>query len=263
MKLSISNIAWEEAKNEEMYQYISKMNYNAIEIAPTKLVGENPYQNLEKAKYIANKLYKEYNLNISSMQSIWYGVKECIFTDKKSREKLIEYTKKSIDFAKIIDCKNLVFGCPKNRVIRNIKTDYSIAIEFFRDIGKYAKSNEVYFSIEANPIIYNTNFIVETKEAIQIVKDINEPYIKVNLDIGTIIQNNEDINILKDNINLINHVHISEPNLEIISKREIHKELAKVLKQEKYKNYVSIEMKQVEDIQKIKDVMEYIKGVFE
>jgi sugar phosphate isomerase/epimerase len=57
----------------------------------------------------------------------------------------------------------------------------------------------------------------------------------------------------------ISHVHISEPYLEIIKKRDIHKELLKILKENNYDKYVSIEMKTVENIEDIFNVILYLK----
>ena len=159
-----------------------------------------------------------------------------------------------------MDCKNLVFGCPKNRVIKDIQKDYRIAIDFFNRIGDYASEKGVFFSIEPNPAIYNTNFITNTLEAIEIVKKLNNPGIKINLDIGTMIQNNESVSILEDNINLINHVHISEPNLEYIVPRQLHKDLIKLLKKYKYNGYISIEIKNQNNIEKVKEIIDYVSN---
>ncbi len=258
MKLSISNIAWSKKDDEEMYSYISKIGFDAIEIAPTRIIEENPYEHIDTAIDFAKKLEKQYNLKISSMQSIWYGRNEKIFETNEEREALLNYTKKAIDFAKAINCKNLVFGCPKNRVISDINKDYHTAIDFFTKIGDYAYKNDTFFAIEPNPTIYNTNFITKTEEAINLVKQINNLGIKVNLDLGTIIQNNESLDILEDNVKYINHVHISEPNLELIKKRELHKDLINLLNANNYNGYVSIEMKKQDNIEEIKNVISYI-----
>ncbi len=263
MKLSISNIAWKKENDNEIYSYLLSSKFDAIEIAPTRIFEENPYNHVDEAKEFAEKLYKTYNLKISSMQSIWYNKKERIFGSVDERESLIKYTKKAIDFAKAIHCNNLVFGSPKNRSINNVQREYAIAINFFNEIGDYASENGVCFSIEPNPVIYNTNFIVTTVEAINLVKDINNLGIKINLDLGTIIQNNENINIIKDNVNLINHVHISEPNLKAIKKRQIHTELIKILEDNNYQGYVSIEMEKQEDTQEIKRVIDYVGSLLQ
>ena len=49
MKLSISNIAWEKELDQEMYEYLSQICYDAIEIAPTRIFEETPYDKLKEA----------------------------------------------------------------------------------------------------------------------------------------------------------------------------------------------------------------------
>lgn len=258
MKISISNIAWEKEYDKEMYEYISKAGFDAIEIAPTRIIEEKPYDHINQAIIITKEIEETYGLKISSMQSIWYGRNEKIFESLEERKELLNYTKNAIDFAEAINCKNLVFGCPKNRIINDIKKDYQIALDFFNTIGNYANEKSVCFSIEPNPTIYNTNFITKTMEAIELVKQIDNPGIKVNLDLGTIIQNNEDISILNGNVKYINHVHISEPNLECIRERNLHKDLINLLKVNNYNGYISIEMKNQNNIQNVKNAIDYV-----
>ena len=116
--------------------------------------------------------------------------------------------------------------------------------------------------MEANPTIYDTNYINDTKSALKLIKKINSKGFLLNLDLGTVIENNENINELIGNVRYINHVHISEPYLRIIEKREIHKKLKQILLDEKYNNFISIEMVKVENIEKIEEVMKYVSEVF-
>lgn len=263
MKLSISNIAWEKEYDEEMYSYLNINKIDGIEIAPTRIFEVDPYIELKGAKEYANYIKDKYSLEISSMQSIWFGKTENIFNSEDERKDLIKYTKKAIDFASEINCKNLVFGCPKNRNINNKECDnINIAVEFFRVLGDYALKKNTILAIEPNPSIYGTNFINTTKEAFDIVKLINNDGIKVNVDLGTIINNEEDLSILDENINLINHIHISEPYLEKIQIREIYKELSTILKCNNYNKYVSIEMKNLNNLDSIKDIISYIMKIF-
>lgn len=260
MKLSISNIAWDKSNDQKMYFYLNKLGFDAIEIAPTRIFPDKPYDNLNGAYNFSNLLYRKYNLRISSMQSIWYGHNELLFGSESDRKILIDYTKKAIDFAKYLNCKNLVFGSPKNR-IRNNK-DINIAIKFLEEIGDYAEKSHVVFAIEANPVIYNTDFINTTKEALDLVKVVNSKGIKVNLDIGTMIYNKENLKVLIKDIYLINHVHISEPYLEVIKKRNMHYILKKILKREGYDKYISLEVKKVKDIRILFEKLEYMAEVF-
>ena len=199
MKLSISNIAWSKDNDEEIYSFISQQNYTAIEIAPTRIIQENPYENISSGKIFSQNLKQKYNLDTCSMQSILFGKTECLFGINEERKELLNYIKKAIDFASNINCKNLVFGSPKNRIIANEK-QYPIAVNFFNELGNYAAQNNTALSIEANPNIYGTNFINTTKQAFQLVQDVKSKGFMVNVDLGTIIQNNENIDQIIDNI---------------------------------------------------------------
>ena len=257
INLAISNIAWNKEDNKKVYEFLKKNNINYLEIAPTKIVEDKPYDNLEVAKNEIKKLKNEYGIDICSMQSIWFGRVENIFESKENFNSLIDYTKKAIDFAHTINCNNLVFGCPKNRNITNYEKDYPKALKFFKSVGEYALEKGVVIAIEPNPTIYNTNFLNYTKDAIEFVKEINLESIKVNYDFGTVIENDESLDILKDNLRYINHIHISEPNLLVIKKRAIHKKLINILKAANYKKVVSIEMKQT-DIDNVFKTLNYI-----
>ena len=81
------------------------------------------------------------------------------------------------------------------------------------------------------------------------------------LDVGTMIYNNENPAILENNVKLINHIHMSEPNLVPIEKRDLHKELISLLKKENYEKYISIEMKQQDDTDKTEEILKYVKGL--
>lgn len=261
MKISISNIAWDKEKDEEMYEYLSENGLQAIEIAPTRIIEENPYDAIGKAIEFQTRMKKQFGLEISSMQSIWYGKQGNIF-EKEEANQLLNYTKKAIDFAKTIHCNNLVFGCPKNRNRPEGKKEEEV-IYFFKELGDYAARKGTILAIEPNPTIYGTNFINTTNQAFDFVKKVQSDGLKVNVDFGTILQNQEELNIIFDNMNLVNHIHISEPNLVKIEKREEHKRLAEYLKSIDYQRYVSIEMKKTEEIEEIKKVIEYVVGIFE
>ena len=161
----------------------------------------------------------------------------------------------------MIECKNLVFGSPKNRNLEENENPGK-AKEFFKSIGEYAFKNNTVIGMEANPTIYNTNYINDTKSALELIKTVDSRGFLLNLDIGTVISNNENIEEILGNVEYINHVHISEPWLKIIEKREIHKKLKSILKNENYKGFISIEMAKVEKIEEIEKVMEYIREVF-
>lgn len=261
MKVSASNIGWEKNEHIRMYQLMKKYGFSGLEIAPTKLFLKDPYEKVKEAILWSDDLKESYGLVVSSIQSIWYGRQENLFCSMAERNSLIEYTKMAISFAEAIKCENIVFGCPRNRNCPD-NVDSEIAIPFFKDIGEYAAAHHVVVALEANPSIYDTNYINKTKEAFEMVKKVDSKGFLVNLDVGAMLYNKESIEVLEGNVNLIHHVHISEPNLQPIEKRKIHLELAERLKKEKYNGFVSIEMGRLEDDFKMEAIFQYIKEVF-
>ena len=261
MKLAVSNIGWNSEKNDEIFLFMKENGYCGLEIAPTIIIQENPYDHIDDIKLFSKSIKEKYNLDIISMQSIWYGHSGNIF-NLDDQKNLLDYTKKAIIFAESINCKNLVFGCPKNRIISD-KANINDVIPFFKELGDYALEHHTVLSLEANPKIYNTNFLNETMDAIDFVKKVNSKGFMVNLDFGTIIENKENLYEIIKNIKYINHIHISEPYLVKILNRKEHKELAKAILKNGYNNYVSIEMKNTGNIDDIKDSIRYVKEIFE
>jgi sugar phosphate isomerase/epimerase len=261
MNLSISNIAWAVEKDSAVYQIMHDFCFTGLEIAPTRIFTERPYEKLDDARGWAEELKKENGFAVSSMQSIWYGRQEKIFGSAEERQALLDYTKKAIDFAETIGCKNLVFGCPRNRNLPE-GADPAVAVSFFKEIGNYAFQHHTTIGMEANPPIYNTNFVNTTEQAISLIREVGSAGFKLNLDLGTMIYNNEDVSILKGSVELINHVHISEPGLKLIEKRPIHLDLATFLKAAGYQGFVSIEMGRQDELQVIESACSYVKEIF-
>lgn len=259
MKLAISNIAWDTQNNEQIYTWMKQYGYSGLEIAPTKIFPQMPYEHLSEARQWSKKLYEDYGFSIPSMQSIWFGRQEKLFGTKEEYSILLEYTKKAILFAEAIGCGNLVFGCPKNRQ-KPAEVGEEVALEFFYTLGEYAKEHGTTIGMEANPPMYQTNYINDTASALELVHKVNSKGFLLNLDIGTMIANEETVDLLKGQVSYINHVHISEPGLKPIRERELHQKLIECLKQEHYPGFVSIEMGKAEEISCISKSLKYLAG---
>ena len=261
LKISISNIAWTEEYDKAVYDLMKQYGYTGLEIAPTRIFPENPYDRCGEAEEWAENLKSDFGFSVPSMQSIWYGRNEKLFGSDEDRRTLVDYTKKAIDFAEIIGCKNLVFGCPRNRNLSD-GADKSIAIGFFKEIGDYASVHNTVIGMEANPPIYNTNYINDTKSALELIKEVQSEGLKLNLDVGTMIENGEAVDILRGNEHLINHVHISEPGLKPVETRELHTDLSELLKDSDYSNFVSIEVGRQDDINQLESMLKYVRETF-
>lgn len=261
MNLAISNIAWEENQDKNVYRIMKEYGFSGVEIAPTRVFSEAPYDRVDEAAEWSQKLKEEYNFVVPSMQSIWFGRQENLFDSGEERRTLMEYTRKAIDFAAAIGCKNLVFGCPRNRNCPE-GAEPDTAIPFFKELGDYAVSRGTVIGMEANPPIYNTNYINGTISALELIRQVKSEGFRLNLDVGTMIQNQEKVSELAERVQYISHVHISEPGLRVIEERNIHRELKELLLAEHYTGYISVEMGKTDTLSELDEVLRYVKEVF-
>lgn len=255
MKLSISNIGWESVWDEQVYEEMQRLGYEGLEIAPTRIFGDKPYEDLNRVASWYESINKRFV--ISSMQSILYGVSDSIFQGEEQRNNLTAYIYKAIDFARTLSCGNLVFGCPRNR--NGSSGGREIAISFFRDIGEYALSQGTVIALEPVPVCYNTDFLNTTKDTVDFIRDVRSDGLKLNFDIGALITSNEDLSVISDNTDIINHVHISEPGLKKIENRSLHTEIRDLLLGSGYNGFLSIEMGKQESVESVIDTLRYVK----
>jgi sugar phosphate isomerase/epimerase len=261
----MSNIAWNAENDSRMYAFLQERGFTGLEAAPTRLFSPAPYGRLREAAEFAKNLRTTYGLAVSSLQSLWFGRNENIFGTAAERGFLIGYTKQAVRFAEALRCPNLVFGCPRNRNIPEgvPRADaFRRAEEFFTEIAAFAFEHGTTIALEPNPAVYNTNFINTTAEALRFCGKVNHDGLKVNVDLGAMLYNNETLDEFEGAIRLVNHIHLSEPMLVPLKKRAIHRELPALLQRTGYGGYVSIEMKDPGDMGTVQGAAQYIREVF-
>lgn len=257
MRLSCSNIAWPQDQDETVYALMKELGYTGLEIAPTRFFSERPYDCKALMYEKSAVLREQFGLRVVSMQSILYGRGECLFEPDQA-ELLLDYLDQAFSFGESVGGCNFVFGCPRNRIMPDGRTEKD-AFPFFERAVESAGKHGCVLSLEANPPMYGTNFINTTREAFSFARKV--PGLKVNLDFGTIINQCESLKAVASNSNLIGHVHISEPGLVPVIRRQEHSELADMLREQDYDGYVSVEMKQT-DTETIRSVLSYVSEVF-
>ena len=244
MNLSISNIAWNKEENDKALELLKKNNIHSIDIAPTLLFDSIS----EVTKEEINKKHQEYEtkgITIVAMQSLLYGIPPySIFGGETEQRYIFQHLGKIFFIAKELKIKNLVFGSPQNRKIKNNNQDnIKIAIKYFRKLCNLATNFKLNICLEANPKEYNCNFITNTFEAVDFIKKVNKKNFLLNLDTSTIILNKNNFKkAFTYSQEYIGHIHISSPNLKNIKKIN-HKEISKLLKDYNYQGYISLEMR--------------------
>ena len=151
-QLAISNIAWQKDDDETVYAAMQQAGFTGLELAPTRIFSEAPYENLTSALLFGGYLKNRWGFSVPSLQSIWYGQKGNIF-DPADTEHLLDYTAQAFQFAHSLNCPSLVFGCPKNRM-RPLGANDAAAEAFFMQAGNLAARYGVHLALEANPPMY-------------------------------------------------------------------------------------------------------------
>lgn len=268
MKISISNIAWDKKSDEEVYEILEKEGVYGLDIAPGRIFDNPEKITQEQGKEFIHRL-KRNNLIPVGMQSLLFGTNGLNLFEECSGEQTVVHLKKMMDYASKIGITRLVFGSPKNRLVKDKSKEVieQLCSEVFNELGDYAIERNMYFCIEPNPVVYGADFVTNTIQGIELVKKINNPGFRLHMDLGTMIMNAEEIErIVELGLEVTEHIHLSHPNLEqVIGCEEIHKRFARALTQNRYKGVVAIEMKnsmQENNIKKIRETIKFIISMY-
>ena len=215
--LLVSELAWPKEYDYLMETFLSLNNINDLEAVPSK-------RNWDLSSY----------KSVYSIQSLLYNSSINIF---KEQEEFISTISRILDQNSSV--KVLIFGSPKNRVYNNEE-----CITMFKRIGELCSHKNVFFCIEHNSSKYDCNWNTTFKDVYEFVKSVNHPNIKVNLDIGNLIM--EDESLLESfDIEYVKHIQISFPYLSYYDNKynDYILNILKSIKLMNYQNKISLEMK--------------------
>ncbi|MBX7228349.1 MAG: sugar phosphate isomerase/epimerase [Burkholderiaceae bacterium] len=216
MRLAISNIAWDVAEDEQVSQLLIRYGIDAIDIAPGKYFPDLANTSDQHINHIRT-WWAERGIELTGMQGLLFGTHGLnVFGSVEVRNVMLKHFAALYRIAAGLGITRLVFGSPKNRDRRGL-SDYEtleIAVLFFRQLGDLAQSNGVTLCLEPNPSCYGANFMTTSAETASVVKYIDHPAIKMQLDTGALTINREKVQeVLASNAKLIGHIHASEPDL--------------------------------------------------
>ncbi len=213
MELCISNLAWDNTDRLSVYTLLQNNKVTFIEIVLSKLSSKALNEDIDF--YLScQQEWESFGLRAVSMQSIHFGVEDAfLFGTDEQRANLLESTKKAINIASSLEIKNLVFGSPKLRILPE-NGDDSVAIEFFTELNNYAEQKKCFLNIEANSSQYGTNFLTTTTKVQDFISSNRWNNIWINLDLSTMILEQENISEIISNIKDVRHAHVSIPFLK-------------------------------------------------
>ena len=189
-------------------------------------------------------MYTDLGLNVYAFQSITYTLNHLNIFDATTQDALYKHLVKVIDCAESNKVSVLVFGCPRNRKIKNDTLDNNKTfIDFFKKLGNYLENKHVTICLENNSKLYNCNFINTIQECSDLVNQINKPNIKMMVDLGNAVMEHDDWYYLRKHMDIIYNIDVAHPFMKDFTDVHESNEIFQfVLNNNYYSRKINLEM---------------------
>ena len=246
MKLACSALAWLNADDVEAAAVLAASGLAAVELVPTRYWKALDRVSPEEAAGVRD-WWREHGMRIVALQSVLHGRPDLVlFGSDDTRDAMSQYLVAACRVASILGAAAVVFGAPSNRRRGAVAAADAerIAIPFFREVGARAFDLGTCLCIEPNPAEYGTDFLNTTAAAAVLVRSVDHPGIRLQLDAGALALAGDDVRReVTDHIALVGHVHASEPHLvPLAAAGPVHPALSAALRMSGYRGHVSLEM---------------------
>ena len=250
MKIAICNELFEGWPLEEVFEYLARIGYDAVELAPFTIAETASDISASERKRIVSAA-KSAGLEIAGLH--WLLVKpEGLYInhpDKAIRKKTQNYLKEVINLCGDLTGKVLVHGSPNQRTIQtgwDPIESWKRARETFEVCAETAEKQGVYYCLEALTT-KDTNFINTIDQALQMVNEVDHPNFQTMFDCRSISASaTSDLSAVLEmalQTGKLRHVHINDPNGRGPGFGDLQfGSLLKVLLDGSYAGYISVEV---------------------
>jgi len=216
MNVSICNEIFKGWRLEETFEYISRLGYDGIEIAPFTISNDVRKIGKDKREEIRD-LASSYDLEIVGIHWLLVGPEGLHIThpDGNIRRSTQRYLCELIRFTSDIGGRILVFGSPNQRSIPdNVSYEkaWGYAKELFLACSRFAEDYGAIIAFE--PLTKrSTNFINTAEEAIRLIEDVSHPNFRLNLDVYSMLDEGKPIpEIIRMSREYLVHFHVNDDN---------------------------------------------------
>ncbi|RYU09651.1 sugar phosphate isomerase/epimerase family protein [Nocardioides iriomotensis] len=251
MRISISNIAWSPADDDAVAEILRAYGVDAVDVAPAKYVPD--VLTASDADLLdVRRAWEVRGFEITGMQSLLFGTSGFnVFGPEDVRERMLDYLGAVCRVGSALGARQLVFGSPRNRDRAGLDDDtvLDVSTGFFHALGDRAAAHGVVVDLEPNPTKYGANFMTTSAETAEVVRRVQHPAIRMQLDLGACTMNGEDVaEVVPAVSDIVGHVHLSEPGLAPVGDGSgDHEWAARVLQQHLPGHVACIEMLMTEE----------------
>jgi Sugar phosphate isomerases/epimerases len=199
MDLSVSNIALPEYHHSNELSKLKELGIGGIEVAPSR-VWRDTWSGLKVQQVESyRQLLKDRDLEVVGLHSLLYDHKNLgLFGDKVNRNMTIDFLVHLSTVCRDLGGKTLVYGGGRWRLGLTEEEAFSKTLEFFSDLIPRIESHKTTFCFE--PLApAHSDFINSVNDSIKLVEEIQHPSLRVQLDIGALVQKGElDLNYFSE-----------------------------------------------------------------
>ena len=267
MKIAVSNIAWPVEEDGAAFAALADAGIQAIEVAPTRVWPEwNGISPQSVEAYRAG--LEQRGFRVSSLQAVLFGKPELrLFGGDSERAAMKEHLEMCARLARDLGAAPIVFGAPKNRLKGGLDAAEanSVARDFFASVGDAFVRHGVFLCLEANPVEYGCDYLTESGSALELVRKVASPGIKLHLDSACMMLAKESVaDAVADAGSLLTHYHASEPFLGAFDAPTAdHRAVAAGLRALSYEGWVSIEMRPTANpVRDVKNAVRFVQEVY-
>jgi sugar phosphate isomerase/epimerase len=249
VRLAASNIAWPKDQDPAVGRVLAGLGVAGVEVAPTK-VWPDPLAATDAEVEAYRRFWADHGIEIVAAQALLFGRPELtIFDTAETRRKTLDYLRLIVRLCSRLGARAVVFGSPRNRRVGTLPPAEarSVAVDFFGQLADVAFDANTSIVLEANPPEYGADFVTTAAEAIELVRAVDHPGLRLHLDTGCMALAGDPIRETFDaGFGLVHHFHVSEPNLAPpgSSGRVDHAAFAAELAGRGYAGWVSLEMRE-------------------
>jgi sugar phosphate isomerase/epimerase len=218
MKLSICNELFEHWPWPRLCQFVSETGYEGLEVAPFTLAPRaeliSPAQRIE-----LRTIAESHHLQIVGLHWLLVGPPGLHIThpDPHVRQQTADYFEQLVSLCADLGGVIMVIGSPKQRnLLDGVTRDQAMlfAKEVFRPCLDSAASRGVTLALE--PLApQDTTFIQSAAEATELIRQINHPSFRLNLDVKAMSAESHPIpRIIRTSARYLAHVQANDPNLQ-------------------------------------------------
>lgn len=246
MKLSVSNIAW---NNDDLIEHLSLLHdlgCDGVELAPSCIWPEPILATTHERRNLREKIERS-GLELVGFHALLFTRPDLqFFTNRTTYTATVEYLEKLAELCSDLNGEVLVLGSPKNRVLHGQEYGQCLqwAEDAFRGLAQTCAQLGVVLCIE--PLAPDeTEFIMSAREGAELVERVSHPNFRLHLDAKALISAGEDIDQILDQYGqLLRHFHVGDPGLVPPgSTGADHAPFGRALRRIGYTDYVSIEMR--------------------